>query len=340
MTTIPELLAESGYVSAHFGKWHIGRANPRVHGYGVNDGANNNGGPNNEQNPNPGQAYATAKLAAEFLRARKAAGEAFFLQVSQYGGRGEAAARAETLAAVRRRVPGASAREQEAAAAAEDADRAMGQVLDVLDELDLTGSTYVFYTTDHGTPGRGNAPLAVGKGTLWDGGLRVPFFVRGPGITAGSRSHERVWGADLLPTVAELAGVAARTPDGGSFAHLLRGEDGEVERESDAFVFHMPQYDSDPLGPTSAIVEDRWKLMHFYDGARTMLFDLAQDRRERWDLAATQPEVAERLLTQLNGYLDEVGAERPMVNPEYDPNRRTETDQRRRGRRGRNRRAP
>ena len=86
-------------------------------------------------------------------------------------------------------------------------------VLKKLDELGIAGNTYVIFTADHGTPGR-NPPLRGGKGTVSEGGLRVPFIIRGPGIKPGVCSHVRAIGEDLLPTIAELARVSEPLPKG------------------------------------------------------------------------------------------------------------------------------
>ena len=86
-----------------------------------------------------------------------------------------------------------SEREIGEAAADLDLDIAFGMVLQKLDELGIADNTYVIFTTDHGSPGR-NPPLSGGKGTVWEGGLRVPLIIRGPGIKPGTCCHVRAVG--------------------------------------------------------------------------------------------------------------------------------------------------
>ena len=130
--------------------------------------------------------------------------------------------RPETYAAVRQRAGSNDARHVAAAAILEDMDATIGMVLKKIDELGLAANTYVIYTTDHGAQGRNaNKPLAGGKGTLWEGGIRVPFLIRGPGIKAGTYSHVPATDVDLLPTMAALARVTAPLPAGVEGGSLL-----------------------------------------------------------------------------------------------------------------------
>ena len=114
--------------------------------------------------------------------------------------------------------------------------------LDKIEELNIADNTYVFYSADHGTPGRtSNAPLTLGKGSVWEGGLRVPLLVRGPGIKANTFAYARTMGIDLLPTIAELSQGDSSLPEdveGGSLVPILRNRgQGEVKRSREELVF-------------------------------------------------------------------------------------------------------
>ena len=325
-TTIAEVLRDSGYATAHFGKWHVGRRSPTEHGFGDTDGANNNGGPENVRNPNPKQAYAITERGLEFIESNARAGRRFYLQISHYGTRGGATALNSTNQAVSNWAEsrGRNAREMAAAAAAFDIDITVGLVLDKLDELGIAGETYLFYTTDHGTPGSGNRPLALGKGTVWEGGLKVPLFFRGPGIAPGSVSRVRATGMDLAPTVAYLAGLSDKLPrgvEGGSLAAVLTNHGrGSVVRPREEIVFHVPHYDFDPLGPASAILLGDYKLIRFYeDLSKPRLFNVRTDPYERNNLFSALPEKADALGKTLDAYLSGVDAQLPRVNEAFDP---------------------
>ena len=322
-TTIVELLRDSGYATAHFGKWHVGRRSPADHGFQRNDGANNNGGPENVPGPNPKQAYGITEKGIAFIREQAAESKPFYLQVSHYGGRGAADATPAANEEVRSwpRSGGTNERDLGAAAVIHDMDVTIGMILDELDKLGLSATTYVFYVADHGSPGRFNGPMTAGKGTVWEGGLRTPFLMRGPGVESGSVSRVRVTGMDLVPTVADLAGLADRLPDGvegGSLKPiLLRGAE-EVDRPREEIVFHFPHYDFDPLGPATAMISGDRKMIRFYETDDLRLFDLAADPGERVDLAPSSPKEAAELEAVMDAYLDSVNAKLPVPNPEYD----------------------
>jgi arylsulfatase A-like enzyme len=173
---------------------------------------------------------------------------------------------------------------------------------------------------DHGAAGRNaNAPLQGGKGSVLEGGLRVPFLVRGPGVAAKVCSHVRASTADVLPTVAELAGITKwpAAVEGGSLAAVLRGRGvGRVSRPREELVVHFPHYD---LGnaPASAIYLDDHKLVRCYEDGSTLLFDIGRDPEERRDLAADEPKLVADLVRRLDAYLKAIDAAMPRPNPAF-----------------------
>ena len=165
--------------------------------------------------------------------------------------------------------------------------------------------------------------MSGGKGSVWEGGIRVPLIVRGPGIPGDSWCHVPVVGYDMLPTFCEWAGVPAATlpkgVEGGSIVTLLAQEGrGEVGRPREELVFHFPHYQSDD-GPQSAIRLGNLKLIRFYEDDRMMLFDLAKDIGEQDNLAQRLPAEARRLRERLEQYLSAVDAQLPTPNPDFDP---------------------
>lgn len=219
---------------------------------------------------------------------------------------------------------------------AEDVDINIGLLLKKLDELGLAANTFVIYTTDHGTPGRGNGPLNNGKGSLHEGGIRVPFIIRGPGVKAGVCSHTRVASIDLLPTIAELANVKTPLPssiEGGSLAAVLRG-DGKaaVKRLREEMVFHFPHYDLDNDGPATVLFLGNLKAYKSYESGELRLYDLAKDLGERNDLAKQMPDRAAELEKRINDYLKAINAQMPTANPNYDPSKAPANNNQRRNR--------
>jgi arylsulfatase A-like enzyme len=302
-TTYAELLQQAGYATAHFGKWHLGRADPMEHGFDESDGANNNNAPDGARAANPKEMFATAERGVDFMRRQVAAGRPFLLQVSHYPDR------------ISRNNP------DEMIAAARDMDTAFGQLLDALDELDVANNTYVIFTTDHGTQGNGlNGPLSNGKGSVLEGGLRVPFIVAGPRARAGEWSPVPVTALDIFPTIAELSGNADNVSaevEGGSLAGVLRDADAKIPRSREEIVFHFPHYDLRNAGPATAMLLGDYKLVRNYEDDETLLYDLSVDPGEQSDLSAKLPDSVEDLGARLEAYLLEIDAQMPRRNPAY-----------------------
>ena len=314
-TTIAEFLKENGYATAHFGKWHVGRTDPSIHGFDESDGPTNNGGPENVPNPHPKQLFGMTERGMDFMARQVKANKPFYLQLSHYAFRHAEGGRQEAP------KPEGVAPPDPAQAEA-DLDVAFGMLLKKINELGIADNTYVIFTTDHGSPGK-NPPLAGGKGTVSEGGLRVPFIIRGPGIQAGTCSHVRAEDEDIFPTVAALAGITQPLPagiEGGSLAAVVHGAGkGVVQRPREEFIVHFPHYDKDPSGPASAILLGDFKLVRIYETDALRLYNIAQDPGERRDLAAEMPDKTKDLNQRLTGYLDSVHAQMPVPNPNYDP---------------------
>ena len=221
------------------------------------------------------------------------------------------------------------------AAITEDLDTGVGRVVDAVDRLGLADNTFVIFMSDNGGGGggkRGN--LTGGKGSVWEGGIRSPLIVRGPGVETNSWCHERVVGFDFFNTFCEWAEIPTeRLPDGvegGSIANLLaNGGSGTVTRPRNELVFHFPHYQSAD-GPQTALFLDNYKLMKFYEDNRLTLFDISKDISEHVDLAGQFPDVVAKMDKMLVRYLADVGALLPEPNPQYDPDRQPISGKRRR----------
>ena len=337
--TIAALLRRRGYATAQFGKWHVGRLDPRQYGFDESDGPNGNGGPENVETPNPKQASLLTQLGIGFMSRQVKAGRPFYLQLCHYAPRGAAGVRPETLASVRERMSaqtgaGNANRGMIDIAAMEDMDATIGSVWAALADLGIVGKTYVIYMPDHGTPG-GNGWLAGGKGGVWEGGVRVPLLIAGPGITPATVSPIRVTGLDLFPTIAELAGITKLPADieGASLVPILKVPGiAPVTRATPEFVIHFPHYDKDPGGPASAVYQGNFKLIKFYESGTSRLYDLARDPGERSDIAGREPVEVGRLERSLVEYLKRVEAQMPVATQGGDVRR--QPTQKRNGGRG------
>lgn len=328
--TIGAWLRTAGYASAHFGKWHVGRSAPSAVGFDVCDGANSNQGPERGVAPNPTQATAITDRGIAFMREQVEAGRPFYLQLDHYGFGNEREVTPEALQAARALAPDARAKELAAIAGARDVDTQVGRVLAAVQQLGIANNTFIIYTSDHGQQGGGQArpndPLAGGKGSLSEGGVRVPLIVAGPGIAGGRVLQVRASNMDIVPTVLDYAGVAVPAPanrdavasiEGASLAPVLQGRATDVPRQRD-LVLHFPHYDLSNGGPATAIYRDQWKLVRHDDAGAVRLYDLRADRAESRDLSASQAALTRELTAAMDAYLDAVNAPRAQPNPDVE----------------------
>lgn len=183
----------------------------------------------------------------------------------------------------------------------EHIDSEVGRLLDTLDELNLTKSTYIIYTTDNGPwlsfrhHGGSAGPLRDGKGTTFEGGQRVPCVMRGPGIPADTVCDELMGTIDLLPTFASITGKPlpkGNKIDGIDASSLLTGK-GKSKRNE--FIHYTSR------GEVEGIRQGRWKLLIKKkrgkgQGRRELLlFDLSQDLGETNNLSTENPEMVGKL---------------------------------------------
>jgi len=335
VVTIAEALAPRGYRSASIGKWHLGFGPafaPGRQGFEVDVGSGGGVGQTashvspyrlRDLPEGPPGEYLGDRLTDEAIRFVEADdARPFFLYLSHYAVHEPHQADAATEA----RHLGDAARERGQAYAAMVAatDRGIGRLLDALDRAGRAGDTAVFLLGDNGGNRLWSAmgDLRGTKGTLYEGGLRVPLVVRWPGVAVPGRVHDDpVMGADLYPTILDAAGVAAppgHVLDGVSLVPVLRGA-GLPERP---LFWHFPHYlwsrrGEFRLTPASAVRRGPYKLIELLEDGRIELYDLARDPGERDDLSAREPATARALGAELHAWRDAVGA--PMPVPRRTP---------------------
>lgn len=207
------------------------------------------------------------------------------------------------------------------AAMVENLDWNVGRLLEALERTGRARDTIVIFTSDNGglSTAEGsptcNAPLAEGKGWMYEGGVREPLLVRWPGVVdPGVRIDEPTTSPDLYPTLLEAAGLPAKPAqhvDGTSIVPALRGE----RFERGPVYWHYPHYSNQGGVPAAVVRDGDWKLIRFFDGDRLELYNLRDDISETTDLSVSQPKVLARLRHLLDGWSEAVGALTPKPNP-------------------------
>ena len=313
------------YATAHFGKWHIDGGGPDEHGFDTTDHALGNTQKNSTDKNDPKHIFSITRRAGDWIAEQVKHDKPFYVQLSHFATHLPMQSRPETLAACRKRPAGKRHRVAAHAAMAEDLDTGVGQLLAKLDELGIRDNTYIIYTADNGTyplpnPGNTNGPLHGWKGTIWNGGIRVPFIIAGPGIAPG-QCDAQVVGYDLFPTICQWLGIdkLPKGVEGGSLASALKSpEMKSIKRPNDFLVFHWPHYQHQKFSqPTTAIFKDNYKLMKFYETGELRLYDLASDLAEVNDLSDERPELTKALHQLMVDYLASVDAGMPTPNKDY-----------------------
>jgi arylsulfatase A len=334
--TFAEALQDAGYTCGVYGKWHLGGREhyPDTHGFhamGVQRGNHFNFQlfPEVELPDDPYMSEVLTDEAEKFLERNQ--GESFCLCLHHYAVHIPLEARQRLIEKYENKPkPDAGVNHPVYAAMVEHVDDSVGRITDKLDALGLSDNTVVVFFSDNGGlrqrfDGDGpivstNAPLRDEKGSLYEGGIRVPLIVRWPGeVAAGSVCAAPVTSVDFYPTFLTLAGLAPPADyalDGESLAPLLRGGD---RLERDAIYWHYPHYHHST--PAGAIREGDYKLIEFFEDNRVELYNLRDDIGEANDLADAEPDRARAMQQALAEWRESVNAAMPTPNPDHDPDR-------------------
>ena len=335
--TYADILNKQGYVCGSVGKWHAGRS-PQAHGFI----------PIPEEIEDPIlQEYAeinhdrdvgeiTAK-AIEFIRDNK--DQPFVISVNHVAVHAPLYAREDLIKKYQQKLwrTGIINVHPTYAAMIEMVDESLGMLLNELEVLGLTENTVVILYSDNGglisdmyltvpTPLAGTlAPLRGQKGSLYEGGIRVPFIVKWPGkVSPGSVSHEMMNSYDLFSTFVEIGGGKipdSQEIDGISLVPVLKGEQEKLDRE--ALYWHFPtnQWTRTPMG---AIRKGDYKLIEHFETGELELFNLKEDIGETINLVNRRPEKARELFEDMEAWRKSLNAPMPVPNPDYDPVREKE----------------
>lgn len=321
--TIAEVLQQQGYATAHFGKWHLGQTSPSQHGFDVHDGSPHNVVPASQDGPK--DVFGLTARAIQFMTEQSDARKPFYLQLSHYAVHSPVEALDASKAKFAQVPQGSIHSDVEYAAMTYDLDTSIGQLLQHIETLGLSENTYVVFMSDNGAASKpqdaNNAPLSGGKGTLNEGGLRVPLIIRGPGVPENRFCDEPVTGCDLFATFSEWAGVHAKAKtDGSSLAPLAAARANAFKRAQQVFLFHYPHYGMGPRQkPQTAIIVAPFKLLKDLESGSYQLFDLSSDISETKNLLKAMPEKAAAMIQLMEQRLIEVDAQQLTENPNYDP---------------------
>jgi arylsulfatase A-like enzyme len=211
------------------------------------------------------------------------------------------------------------------AAMIESLDTNVGRIMRTLGELKLDGDTVVVFTSDNGglsapewklVPVTSNAPLREGKGHVYEGGIRVPYIVRWPGVKPRV-DDTPVCGVDFLPTFCEAAGIRPPTVDGASILPLITRRQPLGPRE---LYWHYPHYSNQQGKPGGAVRQGDFKLVELYEDNTLELYNLKDDVSERNNLSGSMPEKTRDLHARLVAWRQSIpGIQMPSPNPDYDP---------------------
>ena len=335
LVTLGESLKQGGYATAFFGKWHLGSP-AASHGFDVVDEQNRHVLPDGTRLSDH-----LAKRTIDFINQRR--DEPFFVYLCPYlvhiplDAPQELVRKYQNKPADPDRVSNPTY-----AAMIEELDGMVGRILADLDRTGLAKNTLVIFTSDNGglyagakakpddDPVTDNLPLRNEKGSLYEGGIRVPLIVRYPGVTpTGAFCDEPVISVDFYPTALAAAGIkppASHTLDGVSLMPLFKQPGASQERQD--LYWHYPHYHHSR--PAGAIRSGPWKLIEFFDDSSLELYNLDRDIGEQRDLASREPQRAQQMQQRLAAWRKQVNAAMPTPNPEYDPRRAAEWGERER----------
>lgn len=339
--TVAQTLKSAGYATAMFGKWHLGQQGEYHPGRRGFDEAIVSMGAHFDFVTQPPVAYPKGQYLADFLTdkavdfIKRHQAEPFFLYLPHFGVHSPHDAKPELIAHFKSK-PGVGGHHNPTyAAMIASVDASVGRVMAVLDELKLADNTVLVFASDNGGVGgyvregikkdgsdvTDNFPLRSGKGSLYEGGTRVPFIVRWPGQTKpGTANGVPAIHVDIYPTLVELAGAklpASQVFDGESLVPLFRNPGAKLARE--AIYQHFPGYlgagaDHWRTTPVSLIHAGDWKLMEFLEDGHLELYNLRDDLGETKNLATSQPDRARELHDRLVAWRAAIKAPMPQPN--------------------------
>jgi arylsulfatase A-like enzyme len=199
-------------------------------------------------------------------------------------------------------------------------DQNLGRLMRALDRYKLSDNTVIIFFSDNGgeLEATNNYPLRAGKGSLYEGGIRVPLIIRWPGRIKGNTVCEvPVIGTDLYPTIIQLAGEKFHASDNIDGSSLLPLFNSEQPLERDTLFWYYPHYSPQEKQPGAAIRSGKFKLIEHYDPPGIELYDLEEDLSEQKNLADKMPHIVSSMQTNLHNWLKSLDAKMFTINQKY-----------------------
>jgi len=343
INTIPKLLKSKGFVTANFGKWHINK-DPLCHGFDFNIGGSNKGNPgkNGYFSPykidfiesNLNGEYLTDRIAKEAISFfKKNQKKSFFANISFYSVHTPIQGKKEWIDFYKLKE-GENGQDNNAyGAMVSSVDENIGKIIQSLKELNLYESSLIFFTSDNGgiRAISNQYPLRAGKGSYYEGGIKVPLIIKWPNMTQKNTvSYSIVSQLDFFPTILDVIknDLKPNNLDGTSLKNHITNST-KIDRD---LFFHFPIYleaynksedqGRDPLfrtRPGSVIVSNNWKLHHYFEDNKVELYNLKNDPSETINLIKTDREVAVKLFQKLKKWRKKNRVFIPSEpNPLYD----------------------
>jgi arylsulfatase A len=329
--TLAVLLRQAGYATASIGKWHLGPASPLEQGFDINLGGTEKGQPPSYFSPyqiatlpdGPEGEFLSDRLTTEaekFIETNK--DHPFFLYLPHFAVHTPLMGKPEVVEKYKAKAkPEDPQHHATYAALVESVDDSVGRIRAKLQALGLAENTVIVFTSDNGglvlNQVTSNLGLRAGKGSAYEGGVRVPLIYCWPGKIQPGESAEPAITADHFYTLLELAGTPAPIP--GEYRSLVPALFSKGPISSRELHWHYPHYHPGGATPYSAVRSGDFKLIAFFEDSHVELYNLRTDPEEKTNLVPSNPGKAEEMRRKLAEWWLEVRAQLPTPNPDYDP---------------------
>ena len=333
--TIAESLKAAGYATGHFGKWHLNKDKKHVLGRPLDPGSQGfddvlctvkprvkDPQPHPYSNDEHNVRHITER-AMTFMENNKDV--PFFCYVT-HNSIHSPEIENQALIDKYKAKPGSQNKGRlnpVQAAMLETLDASVGTIRRKIKDLGIEDNTIVIFFSDngqHGPDAGAGSPFRGSKGNFYEGGIRMPFVIKWPGVTAaGSVCDELMISNDFFPTFNEMAGVSssATNIDGLSLVPVLKDANASLGRQ--ALYWHFPHYRGRNIGPHGAMRKGRYKLLEWYEKSALgengafELYDLVADPGEQNNLAASTPGRVNAMSAEFTQWRRDVGAQEMTI---------------------------